>query len=121
MLVLSPSFRYALQHGYALTPTYCFGENQTYSNLQGGWGFRFWINGLGLPAIVPWGKWWCPLIPRAGRLHIVVGKPLQLPCIEKPSEEEVAKWHGQYMEALVGVFDRHKASYGEPDAKLEVW
>jgi len=113
--------KYALQHGYALTPCYCFGEKETYGNLQGWWGPRFWLNGQGLPAIVPFGKWWSPLLPRAERLHIVVGKALQLPCVASPSDADVAKWHAEYVGSLVALFDRHKASYGEADAKLEVW
>jgi len=119
-LLLLPH-RYALQHGYALTPCYCFGEKETYGNLQGWWGPRFWLNGQGLPAIVPFGKWWSPLLPRAERLHIVVGKALQLPCVASPSDADVAKWHAEYVGSLVALFDRHKASYGEADAKLEVW
>ena len=43
--------KYALQHGYCLTPTYSFGENKCFSNLQGMWSFRLWLNSLGLPAI----------------------------------------------------------------------
>jgi hypothetical protein len=27
-------FKYALQHGYAMTPIYAFGEKDTYDNLQ---------------------------------------------------------------------------------------
>ena len=49
--------KYALNNGYALVPAYCFGESGTYSNLQGAWKFRMWLNGFGLPAIVPFGKW----------------------------------------------------------------
>ena len=49
-------FKYALQHGpYRVVPVYAFGERDTYSNLQGGWSLRLWINSFSLPAIVPFG------------------------------------------------------------------
>ena len=36
--------RYALQHGYCLTPVYTFGENRTYSAFSGLLRLRLWIN-----------------------------------------------------------------------------
>ncbi|EER14229.1 diacylglycerol o-acyltransferase, putative [Perkinsus marinus ATCC 50983] len=36
--------RYALREGYSLTPVYGFGETDTFSNVQGMWAFRFWLN-----------------------------------------------------------------------------
>lgn len=36
--------RYALQHGYCLTPVYTFGENRTYSAFSGLLHLRLWIN-----------------------------------------------------------------------------
>ena len=113
--------KYALQAGYALVPCYCFGENETYYNVQGAWGIRFWLNRQGMVGILPFGRWFFPLLARNRRMHIVVGKALQLPRIERPTTEQVAQHHAQYTEALTSLFDRHKASYGLGDAKLEVW
>jgi hypothetical protein len=45
---------------------------------KGFWRVRFWLNGLGFPAIVPFGRWSFPLLPRPDQLHIVVGAPLQV-------------------------------------------
>ena len=36
--------KYALQHGYALTPVYTFGENRTYWAFSGLLRLRLWIN-----------------------------------------------------------------------------
>ena len=114
--------KYALENGFALTPIYTFGENKTYSNVQGAWGIRFWLNSLGLPGILPFGKWWCPILPRNEHLHIVVGPKIQLPKVESPSESEVAKHHARYISELVGLFERHKYKFGfKPENKLEVW
>jgi 2-acylglycerol O-acyltransferase 2 len=113
--------KYALQSGYALIPSFVFGENQTYYNFQGFWSLRFTLNSFGIPAVAPIGKWWCPLMPRNESIHIVVGKALELPCIEHPSREQITEHHARYIEALVALYDRHKATYGCENTSLEVW
>jgi len=113
--------KYALQHGYSLTPCYIFHEHELYWNLQGMWRMRHFLNCLGFPAVVPIGRWFCFLLPRNHRLHIVVGRALELPQIDHPTHEEVAEHHSRYVQALVGLFDRHKANYGEAESVLEVW
>lgn len=115
--------KYALENGYSLTPIYCFGENKTYSNLQGFWKFRLWLNDLGFPAVMPFGTSWLPLLPRDKKMHVVVGKPL-LPksgAIMKPTKEQVKEFHTQYCDALKELFDKHKKNYGEADSVLEFW
>merc|ERR1711924_43647 len=77
--------KYALQYGYSLTPMYTFGENKTFSNVQGGWSWRLWLNGFGIPAILPYGCWWCPILMRSEDFLLCVGTPLQLPTIEAPT------------------------------------
>jgi hypothetical protein len=114
--------KYALQHGYALVPSYSFGENKTYNNFQGFWSPRLWLNKFGIPAVVPFGSWLMPVLPKSdGGLHIVVGKALNLPQTHQPTRRQVDVFHQKYMAALVSLFDRHKAACGEPDATLEVW
>ena len=114
--------KYALVHGYALVPAYVFNEHKCYDNMQGGFSFRFWLNSFGLPAIVPFGKWCCPMLPKSAvDLHVVVGKPLQLPELgQEVSREMVNKWHGKYVKELVALYDRNKSKYGEKK-ELEVW
>jgi Diacylglycerol acyltransferase len=36
------------------------------------------------------------------------GKPLGLPHIKDPTDEEVDKWHKKYCEAIEGLFERYK-------------
>jgi 1-acyl-sn-glycerol-3-phosphate acyltransferase len=48
--------KYAIQHGVALVPVYVFGEKRTFSNLQGFWGFRLWLNSFGVPGVCPLGR-----------------------------------------------------------------
>lgn len=116
-------FKYALQHGpYNVVPVYAFGEKDTYYNIQGMWKFRFWLNSLGIPAIVPFGAWFCPFLPRpSAEMTVVVGTPITLPYIPDPSKDDVAKWHGKYVEALKSLHCRHAASvYGPGKHTLEL-
>ena len=48
-------------------------------SLKGAWKFRHWLNSFSLPAIVPFGAWFCPILPKpSAELTVVVGKPLQV-------------------------------------------
>ena len=117
----------ALQHGFNVVPTYSFGENQTYSNVQGLWKFRLWLNSLSVPGIVVFGSWLFPLLPKRHPkgLTVVVGEPLVLPTISDPTRDEVKLWHDKYMASLVRLFEEHKEAYYGPEiaktAKLELW
>lgn len=115
--------KYALQYGYSITPTYCFGEKLTYFNPQGCYKFRFWLNDRKIMAIVPFGQWWLPLMPRSCKLHVVIGEPLILPMIPNPTHTDVEKWHAAYIRAVEGIFNRHKQRcYGiDSEDKLEIW
>mmetsp|Transcript_8318 Transcript_8318/g.22955 ORF Transcript_8318/g.22955 Transcript_8318/m.22955 type:complete len:384 (-) Transcript_8318:43-1194(-) len=113
--------KYCLRHGYRLHPVYTFGESETYWALGGFESFRLWLNNYGIPTVAFWGLWWCPILPRRHcELMTFVGQPLELPCIENPTDEEVELWHGKYMKCLQVLFDQHKAEAGLPSAKLEI-
>ena len=118
--------KYALQHGYSLTPVFTFGERETYANLQTLMPLRLWMSTFGLPGILPFGRWWCPILPRDRRLHIVVGSPLLPPpgVGEQPTDAQVDAQHKRYVAALTDLYDRHKvAYYGKEaaNAELEIW
>lgn len=111
--------KYALQHGFKLTPVYCFGEEKTY------WAFSWlqekliFLNKFNFPTVIFLGKWGTFVPDPSAELHTVVGPPLQLPTIASPTKEEVAEWHGKYVKALEELFLRHRDKYA-PGAELEV-
>lgn len=117
--------RLCLKYGVAVKPVYVFGEKSLFSNIQGMYKFRLGLNRLGIPAILIWGNMFFPLLPKWNKsLYIVVGSPLVLPKISNPSKEEIALWHGKYIDALTKLFEEHKEyAYGEEgkSTKLEVW
>lgn len=114
--------KYALQYGYRVHPVYTFGECDTYYTFSHFKSFRLWLNKFQVPAVVFFGYPICPLLPHPScELHTVVGDPLELPCIPKPSKEDVEKFHALYVKALQNTFDKYKKDAGKPDAVLQVW
>ena len=127
--------KYALEHGYTLTPSFTFGERETYSSVQALLPLRLWLGRtFGLPGtllamglIFPCGRLWCPVLPNDRRLHIVVGPPVKPPTSKAQptvTEEQVNEFHARYVAALIALYDRHKVTYyGEKaaGAALEIW
>lgn len=113
--------KYALQHGYALTPIYTFGEERSFHTFSGLLGLRLWLNSFQVPAVAFWGEPLLPLFPRRDAPCLsYVAPPLLLPQIAEPSTVQVDAWHAKYLQALQKLFDDSKADASEPDAALEV-
>eukprot|EP00919_Chromeraceae_sp_WS-2016_P061766 GHVR01146392.1.p1 GENE.GHVR01146392.1~~GHVR01146392.1.p1 ORF type:complete len:226 (+),score=-0.08 GHVR01146392.1:382-1059(+) len=116
--------KYALQYGYRIVPCFTFGDFRCYWNAQGQWPFRLWLNSIGIPAVLFWGCWWCPLLPKQppNGIHVVFGKPIPArEPIANPSQEEIDKMHAEYIEAIVGLYERHKRDMQEGSVSLDVW
>ena len=54
-------------------------------------------------------------------LHTVLGNVIKLPKIDKPTDEDVAKYHKIYIEKLVDLFERNKARYGYADRTINLY
>ncbi|KAM9180729.1 acyl-CoA wax alcohol acyltransferase 1 [Dugong dugon] len=114
--------RTALQHGAHLVPTFTFGETEVYEQVlfhkdSQMYKFQNWFRGIfGFYFCVFYGRSFrqgaIGLLPYAWPIITVVGEPLPLPKIEKPSQEIVDKYHALYMHALQKLFDQHKTLYG---------
>jgi hypothetical protein len=114
--------KYALQYGCQLVVAYTFGEADLFRSCQPLRPLLMW-SARTLGCVVPLyaGCWWCPLLPRtAVSLNTVWGEVIELPRIEQPSDEDVAKWHAVYMSALQRTFETHKARFGLADRTLIV-
>ena len=100
---------------------YTFGEELTYYTCPYFLHLRIWLNKFKIASTLFFGTWWSPFLPHSNaELITVVGKPLQLPKIEKPTREDVTKYHELYMKSLKELFDRNKKKYASnPDGELE--
>lgn len=117
--------KYALQHGYALTPIYSFGESQTYHTFTWLLKWRLWLNKFSIPGVLFFGNPLLPIFPRVqSQVLSYVGEPLQLPRIPNPTKDEIDLWHSKYLDALVHLFNTHKgevAKLGISASELEIY
>eukprot|EP01084_Bolivina_argentea_P161674 281435_1 len=116
--------KYAIKYGYSLTPVFGFGEKDTFYNIPGFLKLRLWLNNYGIPGILPIGRWFCPVIPKNKRLHIVVDTPLLPPKLnenETITNEMINKHHEMYVKKLENLYDKYSKIYYGKQSKLEIW
>ncbi|XP_074133852.1 diacylglycerol O-acyltransferase 2-like protein 6 [Sminthopsis crassicaudata] len=123
--------RLAFQTGAYLVPSYSFGENEVHKQVifrDGTWlrsfqkvfqktakaflGLNFCtFHGRGLTKN-SWG-----FLPFNLPITTVVGEPIPVPKIEKPSQELIDEYHARYIKALQKLFEKHKVHYGIPETQ----
>jgi hypothetical protein len=99
--------KFALKYGYSIYPCYTFGENNLFRTFTPFEKFRLMLNKIKIPGTFFISKYLC-LPSNEVDLFTVVGRPIELPKIEKPTSEDVERYHDLYIKELVDVFDRHK-------------
>uniref|UniRef100_A0A8C3MJU2 Acyltransferase n=1 Tax=Geospiza parvula TaxID=87175 RepID=A0A8C3MJU2_GEOPR len=112
--------RLALRHGAPLVPVYVFGEQDAFRApaLAEGSLLRRLQRGLkrilGFAPCIFWGRGGLPFLPFRVPLTVVVGTPLEVPRVPRPSPELVAHYHELYVQRLQELFERHKVACGVP-------
>ena len=51
------------------------------------------------------------ILPHRRPIVCVVGAPIEIPTIAKPTQEDIDKWHGVYVEALKELYNDNKDVY----------
>ncbi|RVW29536.1 Diacylglycerol O-acyltransferase 2D [Vitis vinifera] len=87
--------RIAMEMGRPLVPVFCFGQV-----------FVFFPTRSPLPYRHP--------------MDVVVGRPIEVKKNAQPTVEEVIEVHGQFVEALNDLFEKHKARVGHADLQLKI-
>lgn len=65
--------------------------------------FRLLLNKLKLPAALFWGRF--GLLPDYDLdIYTVIGKPIEMPVIEKPTTDEIKKWHKNYIDTVTNLY-----------------
>jgi len=119
----------ALRAGAGLVPVFAFGETDLWDQFPNPEGslvrkiqdlskkvitFTFpLINGRGVFQY-GWG-----LLPHRRPINVVVGAPIDLPKIDKPTQEDIDKYHLQYVNSLEQLYNTHKAEYS-PNRKSDI-
>lgn len=122
--------RLALKAGASLVPVYSFGETNTFYQPKN-WIYRRIQEKLRITVNFPlflligrgiFQKYFGGL-PHRTPITTVIGKPIDLPKIADPVEEDVDKYHRMFVSELEKLFDKFKGKYdlkGE-DAVLEIY
>ncbi|KAE8875913.1 hypothetical protein PF003_g38614 [Phytophthora fragariae] len=101
-----------------LDPEKHFKEGEMMDNVQAPMLQRWFVKKLAFPfPYFPYGRALLP-IPRKINIPVVVGEPLEVPHIEKPTQEDIDEVHVKYFAALQEMFDKYKDEVGCGDYKL---
>lgn len=119
----------AVRTGADLVPVLAFGENDLYEQLQPNkhplvhqvqmfvlrvWKFTLpFLHGRGIF------NYDVGLMPFRHPLNIVVGAPIKVQQSSNPSQEEIDRLHGLYVDELQKIWDRYKDEFA-PDRKEEM-
>lgn len=123
----------ALEKGVPIIPVFMFGLMGGYRGIlfpKSQWATKLGRK-IGFMPVIYFGRWWIPLgIPFPTKMHVVVGKPIDIPClvgkgdnnnITNIPKEEVDKYHKLYIEKTIELFERHKVTeqnYGHRTLKI---
>ena len=110
--------RISLSFGVSLVPIFSFGEDNILQNinLPSIQEITYKILGFGFPHF-PYGRWYSA-IPNATKITVVVGKPIEVPLIGTPTDEEVKYYHKLYFDNLRELFEKYKKEAGFEDSEL---
>jgi 1-acyl-sn-glycerol-3-phosphate acyltransferase len=113
--------RLALETGSCLVPVISFGENNTYLTVQNPKGSR--LRGfqeyvlktflIGAPILMGRGifNYSLGVLPFRGPIVTVVGKPIDVQKVIKPTKERVEALHEVYKQELIKLFNENKEKY----------
>ncbi|XP_066145473.1 diacylglycerol O-acyltransferase 2-like [Euwallacea fornicatus] len=110
----------ALKNGSPLVPVLSFGETDTFDQVEGATLRKvqeFLRKRIGIAPVVPVGRGFFQytfgLVPRRKPIWVVVGKPMNIPKIENPTNEQIEQYHSMFVDCLQKMFEEQKFNYLE--------
>ena len=112
-----------LEQGVCIIPVITFGLHKIYDYYLFDWN-DFLLNlgrKVGFLPMIFFGLGGIPFAqPKPSPLTVVIGKPIQLPKIEKPSSEEIQKYHDIFLGEMRRVFEENKDANGMSDFTMRI-
>ena len=96
----------ALTEGVDIVPVYLFGNSSVLSVLTQG-PLVALSRKVQASLTIFWGKFYLP-IPRDEKLLYVVGKPMGLPHILNPTQDDIDKWHEKYCIEVRKIYETYQ-------------
>jgi len=99
--------KYSLQYGYKIHPCYSFNENKIYYTFPYFEKLRLLFNKFKVPGVIFYSKYL--FFPDWNvDLFVVIGKPIQLPQISKPTQQEIDYYHKMYIDSVCNLYNKYK-------------
>ncbi|XP_060070482.1 2-acylglycerol O-acyltransferase 2-B-like [Ylistrum balloti] len=119
----------ALETGTSLVPTFSFGELNLYHQMENPPGSflrrlqNVMTRYLGFSPPVFHGRgvfnYTYGLVPYRQAINTVIGAPIDVEKVDRPSQTQIDQLHAQYLAALRDLFNTHKENYGvDPSNEL---
>uniref|UniRef100_A0A6U2DDA3 Acyltransferase n=1 Tax=Pseudictyota dubia TaxID=2749911 RepID=A0A6U2DDA3_9STRA len=96
----------ALREGVDIVPCYLFGNTSVLTVLKSG-PLATLSRKLQVALTYFWGKYYLP-IPRDEKLLYARGRPMGLPHIPEPTDDDVNEYHAKYCEEVTRLFNKYK-------------
>jgi len=120
----------ALRHGTSLVPMFAFGENDVYEQVANPPGSLFrrvqdYLQSIfGIAPALFMGRgifqYSLGIVPYRKPIYVVVGAPIHVEPVKKPTSEQILALHSQYRAALEKLYNDHKHTYARnPDVPME--
>ena len=114
--------RLGLEHGAPLVPVFAFGQTRVYSWMRLPFAAKI-ARKIGWVPMIIWGYKWT-VMPRQIPMHIVVGKPIELPKVDPESitTELVEDYLDRFIHEMEDIYYRYSRKHADCPAKeLEIY
>lgn len=101
----------ALTEGVDVIPVYMFGNTNVLSVLKTG-PLATISRKFGVSLTYIWGRFYLP-IPRDCKMLYVSGKPLGMPHIANPTQEDIDTWHAKYCDEIARIYNQYREKVPE--------
>ena len=111
----------ALKAGVPIVPVYGFGHTSLYTVCVDPLGVLEHLSQkLGMSLTPFFGRWgWILGPPRRIPVTVCLGEPVICPQIDRPTQEDIDRYHSKLLAAYRDLFETHKKAYGWPDKTLK--